>query len=115
MRARNKIIPLFIWVACTIVFVSSACTSEVRVEDLRTERGEICSIYGKIRNLENHSIKGYVRIKFLNANGDITKTGSAWVNDLDPIKPGQAAPFEYHTELEDCHGVVRFQVLFEER
>ena len=69
---------------------------------------------GKCGN-RNHPIKGYVKIKFLNARGDIVKTVNAYVNSLDPFNPGQAAPFEYWDDPSEFEGITDFQVIFKDR
>ena len=51
----------------------------------------------------------------VDSNGDIVKTYSAFVNGGDPLKPGQAGPFEYWTNPDDFDGVVDFQVIFVSR
>ena len=115
MIARCKMIAWLLCFASTTAFVCAAYASEVKVEDIQAEKVPgACRISGKIRNLENHAIKGYVKIKFLDANGDIVKTASAFVNDLDPFEPSQASPFEYYIEPENCDGVVGFNVFFKD-
>ena len=113
MIALRKIITWLLFFAGAAVFICLAYAGDVKVEDIQAEKVPgACRVFGKIRNLENHAIKGYVKIKFLDGNGDILKTASTYVNDRDPIEPGQAGPFEYYTEPGDCDGAVSFQVLF---
>ena len=98
-------------------FISIAFASEVSVEGLtlKKEHSNAWAIAGKVRNLESSPIKGYVKIKFLDSKGDITKTVKAYVNDMDPIGPGQAGPFEYWTSPSDFSGVSNYQVIFVDR
>ena len=113
MIARREMIAWLFCFASAVTFVCTAYASDVKVEDIQAKKVPgACRVFGKVRNLENHAIKGYVKIKFLDGNGDILKTANTDVNGLDPIKPGQAGPFEYYTEPENCFGVVSFQVLF---
>ena len=100
-----------------IGFIGIASASEVSVEGLilKKEHSNAWAIAGKIRNLESHSIKGYVKIKFLNSKDDITKTAKTYVNDMDPIEPGQAAPFEYWTSPSNYSGVSNYQIIFVDR
>lgn len=69
-------------------------------------------VTGSIRNLGSYPIQGHVKIKFLSANGDITKSASTFVNAGDSLKPDQSASFEYAARPEDFHNVVNFDVIF---
>jgi len=86
----------------------------VAIEDLTLNRDldDSWALAGLVRNLGSKPISGYVRIKFLDANGDIRKSASAFVNDLDPIQPGQAGPFEYWTDASDFDGIESYNVTF---
>ena len=97
--------------------VSQSGSEIVKVEGVRinkTKFSDLWGVIGKIRNLSNSPIKGSVTIKFLGSNGDIVKTDSRTVNNGDPIKPGQAAPFESWEDRKDFNGVVDFQIIFKE-
>ena len=98
-------------------FTNIVFASEVSIEglNLKKELSNAWAIAGKVRNMESSSIKGYVKIKFLDSEGDITKTVKAYVNDMDPIEPGQAGPFEYWTSPSDFSGVSNYQVIFVDR
>jgi len=105
-----------------IIGIVLANASEVRVENVSIDnttyynkyegRALTWGVRGMGRNMENHPIKGYVKMKFLTSGGDIVKSVSAYVNDGDPINPGQAGSFEYWTNREDFDGVRDFQVIF---
>ncbi len=107
---------IFILLALAISVVDSYA-SDVSIENVRIHKlyPTTWGVRGLVRNLENHPIKGYVKIKFLNARGDIVKTVSAYVNSLDPFNPGQAAPFEYYDNPSEFEGVTNFQVIFKDR
>ena len=99
-----------------LFFSCSVFASSVRVESVNLYKyGSAWAVKGQIRNLENHPIKGYAKIKFLNSRGDIVASHSARVNDLDPIKSGQSASFEYYDIPSEFEDVVNFQVIFEDR
>lgn len=70
------------------------------------------SIKGKVRNLANSDVRGYVSIKFLDSNGNITYSTRTRVNDGDLFTHNQTAPFEYHTQPENFTGVTDFDVEF---
>ena len=116
MNTQLKKVARLLFFAIAAVFVCAVTyASEVMVEDVKMKNVPgACRVFGKIRNLENHAIKGYVKIKFLDANNDIIKTTKTYVNDLDPVEPGQAGPFDYYTEPENCDDVVGFNVLFKD-
>lgn len=68
------------------------------------------AVKGRVRNLVNSDVRGYVSIKFLDANGNITYSTRTIVNDGDLFD--QTAPFEYYTQPENFEGVVDFDVEF---
>ena len=102
----------------TIIMTLLACiicyASEVRIEDVRVDKKirNAWAVKGKVKNRESHSIKGYVKIKFLNWRGDVMKSVTTTVNGGDLIKPQQAAPFEYYAEPEEFEGATKFDVIF---
>lgn len=73
------------------------------------------TVKGFIRNNDSQSIKGWVKIKFINSNGDIVHSFNAYVNDGDPIDPGQAGSFSYTTDPSDFNGIVEYRVIFNEK
>lgn len=118
----TKLIALF-----TIVAVLTSCefdssnfkttTIKTKVENVRIEKKytETWAVSGMIRNIGNTNIKGAVKIKFLNSRGDIIYNTRTYVNDGDPIKPGQAGSFEYFTNSERFDNVTDFDVVFYEQ
>lgn len=114
---KNAIIIFF--TILNISFFSPTCfASEVRIENVhadKTSSKETWGVKGKVRNLENHPIKGYVKIKYIDAQGDILQSVNAWVNDGDLVEPGQAAAFEYWDSRKNLEDAVRFQVIFKDR
>lgn len=73
------------------------------------------SVEGMVRNKTSSNIKGYVKIKFVNSNGDITYTTMTKVNDGDYFKPSQSANFDYYTEPNNFEGVIDFDIIFIEK
>lgn len=88
-----------------------------RVEDIdfNTDNSVAWGITGKIRNLTSHAIKGYVTIKLIDKNGDITQSYKAYVNDGDPFEPNQAAEFDYFTEPKHLKDLGDVKVTFIEK
>lgn len=103
-------------------FSSSKKTSEsftlakVKVENVKIKEDSkfAWAVVGMIRNESSSNLKGYVKIKFLNSNGDIVNTAKAKVNDGDSFSPGQSASFEYFSEPENFNSVTNFDVDFVE-
>lgn len=95
----------------------STSTTNVSVENVHISKdhSNAWAVKGSIRNNTTHSIKGAVKIKFINSNGDIVHSNRAYVNGGDSFSPGQSANFEYFTDPETFNDVVDFQVEFYER
>jgi len=113
---------IFIILVIYLIFSISTIksyASEVSVEGVYVDKTSFPTtawgIKGRIRNLENHPIKGYVKIKLLDAQGDIVASYAAPVNEGDPLDPGQAGPFEYWAPPNDLRGVERYQIIFKDR
>jgi hypothetical protein len=89
-------------------------TYNVNVEDLTVDKQlkNAWGIKGRIRNLENKPLKGYVKIKFLDSKGDIVKSAMAPVNGNDYLKSNQAGPFKYYTSPADFNNVTKYDVVF---
>lgn len=126
-RSSKMILRIIIkvWFLVCLIITINGCDQalqvakvpQVAVEDLRIDKiaSNAWGLVGKIRNLEKRPIKGYVKIKFLDSKGDILHSYKAFVNDNDPLQPGQAGPFKYYTKPEDFNGVKNFNVIFVER
>ena len=95
-------------------FISAPKEPRVAIEGVKLDKKDsnAWAVVGKVRNLESYKIKGYVKIKFIDSNGDVVKTHSAYVNDLDLLEPGQAGNFEFFASPKDYDGVVNFKVIF---
>ncbi len=109
---------LFLAIASTENDSSTSSSSvNVSIEDVKIvkEYSNAWAVKGKIRNNTTHSIKGAVKIKFINNNGDIVHSNRAFVNDGDSFDPGQAANFEYFTDPKTFEDVVDFKIEFYER
>ena len=83
--------------------------------ELIKEHSNAWAVKGMIRNNTSSDINGAVKIKFLNSKGDIVYNNRAFVNDGDPIQPGQAGNFVYYTDPYNFEGVTDFDVQFYER
>ena len=91
--------------------------SKVEVENIqiKKEYSNAWAVTGLVRNISSTDIKGAVKVKFLNSNGDVVHNNAAFVNDGDPIRPGQAGNFEYYADPDKFDDVTNFDVLFYER
>lgn len=89
----------------------------VSVENVRIvkEYNNAWGVKGQIKNNTGQKIKGAVKIKFINSNGDIVHNNRAFVNDGDSFDSGQSANFEYFTDPSKFKDVVDFKVDFYER
>ncbi|WP_188407196.1 hypothetical protein [Psychroflexus salis] len=92
-------------------------TTKTKVENLKLNKENKYgwAVVGMIRNESSSSIKGFVKIKFLNSNKDIVYSTMARVNDGDYFGPGQAASFDYHAAPSKFDGVTEFLVEFVEK
>lgn len=92
-------------------------TSNVSVENVRISKDHknAWAVKGSIRNLTDTSIKGAVKIKFIDNHGDIVHSCKAFVNGSDSFDSGQSANFEYFTTPEKFNNVVDFKIEFYER
>jgi hypothetical protein len=72
------------------------------------------AVKGSIKNNTDKPLKGAVKIKFKDSNGDIVHSAQAYVNDGDYFNPGQSASFEYFESPERFKDVVDFDVEFYE-
>lgn len=111
MKPQVLLLVIFVLTTCSIPSVT------VRVENVEqdTSHPNVGYVKGMVRNLSDRPIKGAVKIKFLNSNGDVVHSNRAFVNDGDPIQPDQAANFSYATEPEYFNDVVDFEITFYER
>ncbi len=80
----------------------------------QTSNPSFWAIEGSVRNLESHPIKGYVKIKFLNKEGQIVKAVATAVNDGQPISPSGSGAFVYRAFSSHFTGVAGFKVVFVE-
>jgi len=117
MKRHYSLFVICVFILSLSLLSLNSYAGEVRIENVQIDKAHsnAWAVKGMVRNLENHSIEGYVKIKFLNAQGDIVKSALTYVNAGDPLNPGQAGPFEYWTEPENFTGVVNFQVLFRDK
>jgi len=89
-----------------------------RVENVRVEKTypNAWGVCGLVRNLKDHSVKGYVKIHFLDSSGKTYFTTSAYVKDPnhagllfyiqpDWIEPGEVGAFEYWNDPKAFRGL----------
>lgn len=116
MTLLSKLVPGLLCFGLLAVFISKVYASKVSVEGITVKKPPgAWGVIGKVRNLENHPIKGFVRIKFLDAKGNIVKSANAFVTSRDPLEPGQTAPFELWTDPASFTGVIDFEIIFVDR
>ena len=115
MKRRHIIILLFMLAVSFAAPGSHAAEVEIGGFNVdQTTNPSFWAIEGWVRNLEAYPIKGYVEIKFLNANGSIVKSVAAAVNDAQPFESGEVGAFTYQTFSSYFKGVDDFNVFFVE-
>ena len=97
-------------------YESKKTALKVSVENVRISKdySNAWGVKGSIRNNTTRSIKGAVKIKFLNSRGDIVHSSRAYVNGGDFFSPGQSAVFEYFVSPQTFYDVVDFDIEFYE-
>ena len=116
MIAQSKLVPVLICFGLVVALASMVYASEVSVEGVTMENQfGVWVVVGKVRNLEKHPIRGFVRIKFLDANSNIVKSVNAFVTSRDSLAPGQAASFELWTNFRGPAGKLDFEIDFVDR
>lgn len=120
MKILTISICLLLFISCGIDNsrgTSSYSEPKTKIEDVKIvkEHSNAWAVRGMVRNISSSSIKGAVKIKFLNSNGDILHSHKAYVNDGDPLNPNQAGAFEYFDDPKEFMNVVDFDVEFYER
>jgi hypothetical protein len=117
MKRRHPIIPILLFMLAFSFAANDSYAAEVEIGGLnvdQTSNPTFWAIEGSVRNLEIYPIKGYVKIKFLNANGSIVKSVNAAVNDAQPLEAGAVGAFVYQTFSSYFTGVEDFLVVFVE-
>ena len=113
MIMGSKLVPVLLCFGLVAALASMVYASEVSVERATMEnRFGVWVVAGKVKNLEKHPIRGFVRIKFINANRNIVKSANAFVTSRESLAPGQAAPFELWTNFRDSAGKLDFEIHF---
>jgi hypothetical protein len=94
-----------------------ASALEFGVEDVSISKkySNAWGIVWKIRNKEKRAVKGYVKGKLLNKDGDVIYTFKCFVNDGDPLDPGQAGPFGHWTAPENFTAAESYNIQFIEQ
>ena len=113
MKAQIKLVPVLLCFGLVATLTSKLYASEVSIEGATMEsRFGLWVVVGKVRNLERHPIRGFVRIKFIDANRNIVKSVNAFVTSSDSLAPGQAAPFEIWTNFRGSADEMDFEIDF---
>ncbi len=113
----KTIISCFVFTFMLITITNIVYASNVGIENVRANpkiRPGTWCMSGLVRNLENHLIKGLVKIKFLNSRGDIIKSAFAPMNGGEPIAPNQAGLFEYYADAKTYEDIVDYQIIFKD-
>jgi len=116
MIMGSKLVPVLLCFGLIAALASIVYASEVSVEGATMENQfGVWVVVGRVRNLEKHPIRGFVRIKFLDANGNIVKSVNAFVTPQDSLAPGQASSFELWTNFRGSAGKLDFEIDFVDR
>jgi hypothetical protein len=73
------------------------------------------TLEGTVYNQCETKKKGYVKIKFIDSNGDIRHSAMTNVNDGDNFNPKQSAPYSYSAEPDKFVDIKEFEVVFVEK
>ncbi len=90
---------------------------QIQIEDLTAELvsdGKILLISGKIKNMGQSKVRGYVTVYLKNANHDVINGIDADVNKNKPIARGQSGSFEATVRVDDHPGLANVSVEFVE-
>ena len=113
MVMGSKLVPVLLCFGLVAALASMVYASEVSVEGVTMENQfGVWVVVGKVRNLEKHPIRGFVRIKFIDANSNMVKSVNAFITSLDSLAPSQAAPFELWTNFRGSAGELDFEIDF---
>ena len=116
MVMGSNLVSVLLCFCLVAALASMVYASEVSVEGVKMENQfGVWVIVGRVRNLEKHPIRGFVKIKFLDANGNIVKSVNAFVTSQDSLAPSQAATFELWTNFTGSTGELDFDIDFVER
>jgi hypothetical protein len=117
MKRSYLISTLFLFTLAISFAAIESYAADVEIKNISVDQKfdtSLWAIKGTVRNLESRQIKGYVKIKFLNAQGQIFKAAAAAVNDTNPLDPDQIGKFLYPAFKSYFRGAVNFQVNFVE-
>ena len=112
----NKLILLFLLLIplITVEVFSASKPRNYQVQNLKINKDKVYCISGNILNQQETAVSGYVKIKFLDENGDIKRTVATIVNDGNPFADNQSGAFEYWTLPKYFEGVENFEITFHE-
>ena len=117
MKRSHPIITILLFMLALSFAAHESYAAEVEIEGLNVDQisnSSFWAIEGSVRNLETHSIKGYVNIKFLNTKGHIVKSVAAAVNNCQPLGPSEVGAFLYRTFSSHFRDIVDLKVVFVE-
>jgi hypothetical protein len=117
MKRSYLIITLFLFTLAISFAAIESYAADVEIKNISVDQTfdtSLWAIKGTVRNMESRPIKGYVKIKFLNAKGQIFKAAATAVNDTNPLDPDQIGKFLYPAFKSYFRRAVNFQVNFVE-
>ena len=117
MKRNYRIMSILLFMLALSFAAHGSYAAEVEIGAInldQTSNTSFWEIEGSVRNLESHPIKGYVKINFLNTQGQIVKDVATAVNDAQPIAPDATGAFVYKTFSTYFSGVAGFNVVFVE-
>jgi hypothetical protein len=117
MKRTHLIISILLFTLAISFDAIETYAADVEIKNVSVDQtfdSSLWAIKGTVRNLESRPIKGYVKIKFLNANGQIFKSAATAVNDATPLDPNQIGNFLYPAFKSYFTRAVNFQVNFVE-
>jgi hypothetical protein len=117
MNRTYLIITLFLFTLAISFAAFESYAADVEIKNINVDQTfdtSLWAIKGTVRNLESRPIKGYVKIKFLNAKGQIFKAAATAVNNANPLDPDQTGNFQYPAFKSYFRRAVNFQVNFVE-
>lgn len=95
---------------------SMVYASEVSIKGVTMEKHfGLWVVVGKVTNLEKDPIRGLVRIKFLDVNGNLVKSVNAFVTSRESLAPGQTGSFELWTNFTGSTGELDSKIDFVDR
>jgi hypothetical protein len=117
MKRSRPVITVLLFMPALSFAAIESYAAEFEIKNIYVDQTldtSLWAIKGTAHNLESRPIKGYVKIKFLNAKGQIFKAAAAAVNDSKPLEPDQIGKFRSPAFKTYFRRAVDFQVNFVE-